>query len=95
MCSVQKLSRQTFNQVQLDRNRQYYRLLMSVCRLIYEQLLIDESTGHHRFEELHGKNLATLFEHFVVEFYRSEQDQFQVNPTKKINGFIRGRHLNN
>lgn len=82
--SILTLNRQTFNQVQLDRNRQYYRLLMSVCRLIYEQLLIDESTGQHRFEELHTKNLATLFENFVVEFYRREQDQFQVNPTKKI-----------
>lgn len=82
--SILTLNRQTFNQVQLDCNRQYYRLLMSVCRLIYEQLLIDERTGQHRFEELHTKNLATLFENFVVEFYRREQDQFQVNPTKKI-----------
>ena len=31
------LSRRVFKQVQLDRNRRYYRFLLSVCRLIHEQ----------------------------------------------------------
>lgn len=78
------LNRGVFNQVQLDRNRQYYRLLLSVCRLIHEQLLIDENTGQHTFEELHDERLERLFEHFVVEFYRREQSHYRVNQTKEI-----------
>lgn len=86
------LNRRVFNQVQLDRNRQYYRLLLSVCRLVHEQLLIDESTGKHTFEELHDERLANLFEKFVVEFYRREQRQFQVNQTKEIKWDVEGSH---
>lgn len=84
------LNRRVFNQVQLDRNRQYYRLLMSVCRLIHEQLLIDENTGKHTFEELHDDRLARLFEHFVVEFYRREQKRYQVNPSREIKWVVEG-----
>ncbi len=32
-------------QVQLDGNRRYYRFLLFVCRLVHEQLLVDEKSG--------------------------------------------------
>ena len=86
--NILRLNRRVFNQVQLDRNRQYYRL--SVCRLVYEQLLIDETTGKHTFEELHDDRLAKLFEHFVVEFYRREQSRYRVNQTKEIEWVVEG-----
>lgn len=73
------LSAQTFNRVQLDRNRQYYRLLLSVCRLLYEQLLINENTGENLFEELNEEKMHRLFEQFITEFYRKEQSSFRVN----------------
>lgn len=73
------LSAQTFNRVHLDRNRRYYRLLLSVCRLIYEQLLTNESTGESHFQELNEENLARLFERFIVVFFDKEQTCFRVN----------------
>lgn len=88
--NILSLNRRVFNLVQLDRNRQYYRLLLSVCRLIYEQLLIDENTGEHTFKELQDERLERLFEHFVVEFYRREQQHYRVNQTKEIKWDVAG-----
>ncbi|MYF02988.1 MAG: hypothetical protein F4227_08490 [Gammaproteobacteria bacterium] len=91
------LSLRMFNQVHLDRNRRYYRMLLTVCRLIYEQLLIDEETGHHTFKELQDERMARLFERFVIEFYRREQNHFKVNRSRKIEWNHEGsqtKHLN-
>ena len=70
--NILSLNRRVFSLVQLDRNRQYYRLLLSVCPLIFEQLLIDESTGQQSLKELEEDRMSDLFEDFVIEFYRRE-----------------------
>ena len=73
------LSRHLFQQVQLDRNRRYYRFLLSVCRLIHEQLLVDERSGEAAFTDFSEERMNRLFEDFIMEFYRREQDRYQVN----------------
>lgn len=74
------LSRRLFEQVQLDRNRRYYRFLISVCRLIHEQLLVDERTGEATFTSVSEERMERLYEAFIVEFYRCEQNRYRVNP---------------
>ena len=74
------LSRQLFQQVQLDRNRRYYRFLLAVCRLINESLLVNERTGEVRFADFSEERMQKLYEDFIIEFYRREQDCYQVNP---------------
>ena len=73
------LNRRTFQLVQLDRNRRYYWFLLSVCRLIHEQLSVDESSGHTRFSDFTEEQMAKLFEDFVIGFYQHEQIEFKVN----------------
>ena len=73
------LSRRVFKQVQLDRNRRYYRFLLSVCRLIHEQLLVDEESGESRFTEFSEDRMERLYEDFIIEFYRREQNHYRVN----------------
>ncbi len=73
------LNRQHFQQVNLDRNRQHYRFLLSICRLIHEQLLVDEHTGDAKFTEISEKRMEKLYEDFIIEFYRREQKHYQVN----------------
>ena len=73
------LNRQLFQQVQLDRNRRYYRFLLSVCRLIHERLLVDEQTGEVRFAGFSNEQLWRLYEDFIIEFYDREQDVYDVN----------------
>ena len=77
--TVVALNRRVFQQVRLDRNRRYYRFLLSVCRLIHEQLLIDERSGDARFTDFSDERMAQLYERFIIEFYRREQDRYRVN----------------
>lgn len=76
---VVRLSRRLFRQVQLDRNRRYYRFLLSICELIHEQLLVDEITGEVTFIEFKESRMEKLYENFIIEFYRREQDSYRVN----------------
>ena len=85
-----RLSRQTFSQVQLDRNRRYYRLILTLCRLIFEQLLIEENTGEQVFRELSEEKMYAVFELFVFEFFRREQNRFSVSHSQKIRWESRG-----
>ena len=76
---VVKLSLRLFRQVQIDRNRRYYRFLLSVCRLIYERLLVDERSGEVRFTDFSEDRMERLYEDFIIEFYMREQDRYRVN----------------
>lgn len=76
---VVRLSRRMFRQVQLDRNRRYYRFLLSVCRLIHEQLLVDDVSGEARFTDFSEDRMEKLYENFIIEFYKREQNRYRVN----------------
>ena len=79
--SVVRLSRRVFGQVQLDRNRRRYRFLLSVCWLVHECLLVDETTGDARFTDFRKDQarMWKLFEDFAIGFFRHEQRDFRVN----------------
>lgn len=79
------LRRQHFQMITLDRNRRYYRFLLSVCKLIHEQLLVDEHSGDAEFKEISDMKMEKLYEEFIIEFYRSEQNRYKVNsPSRRI-----------
>ena len=46
-----RLKRNTFGQVHLGGNRRRYHFLLSVCRLLYESSLVDETTGRTTFRD--------------------------------------------
>ena len=75
-----RLNARLFGQVQLDRNRRVERFLLAVCRLVHDQLLVDERSGDARFADFTDEKMAKLFEDFVIEFYRRELVGYQVNP---------------
>ena len=56
------LHRQLFQQVHLDRNRRYYRFLLSVCHIILEQLLVDEQSGTTEFADFSERRMEKLYE---------------------------------
>ncbi len=77
--TVVRVTRRMFDQVQLDGNRRYYRFLLSVCRLVHDLLLVDERSGEHRFAGLTDAVMSKVYEDFVIEFYRREQNRYRVN----------------
>ena len=77
-----RLQRNTFGQVQLGGNRRLYHFLLSVCRLLYESSLVDETTGRTAFRDFRRDEATmwALFEEFVTGFYQREQRVYRVNP---------------
>ena len=77
-----RLRRNTFGQVQLGGNRRLYHFLLSVCRLLYESSLVDETTGRTAFRDFRRDEATmwALFEEFVTGFYQREQRIYRVNP---------------
>jgi len=73
------LKRQLFQRVSLDRNRQYYRFLLSICGMINEQLFVQENSGKAKFKDIDEAKMGKLYEDFIIEFYRREQNHYQVN----------------
>ena len=84
--SLVRLNHRLFRQVQLDRNRRFYRFLMHVCQLIHKSLSVEGKPGQVEFLDFRKdeKRMWKLFEDFVVEFYRREQNEFHVGHGKKI-----------
>jgi 5-methylcytosine-specific restriction enzyme subunit McrC len=74
------LSCAIFRPVQLSRNSRHYGLLMRVCELILGNLLPGEGEHQTRFADIleDEAQMSTVFEAFVRNFYREEQDAFAV-----------------
>ncbi|TGD80816.1 5-methylcytosine restriction system specificity protein McrC [Hymenobacter wooponensis] len=70
-----------FDTVKLHRHTAYYRLLLSVCQLIHEEVMLTQQNGERLFRGFSGneKQMATLFERFVRNFYRLRQKEFAVS----------------
>jgi 5-methylcytosine-specific restriction enzyme subunit McrC len=70
-----------FSKVRIHRNNSNYDFLLKVCRLIIENIVIDETTGKYYFKEFTGtdKAMAYLYESFIKNFYKKEQRDFTVD----------------
>lgn len=76
-----KLSNEIFNKVKLNRNNHYYKLPISICKLINNNLMINEKTGKATFKnfEEDEKQMASLFENFIRNFYKKELPKKFIN----------------
>jgi 5-methylcytosine-specific restriction enzyme subunit McrC len=75
------LSGRVFGRVQLHRNIGSYRLLLNVCRFIYEQVIPEEGTRRRVFRDFvrQDDQMARLFQKFVLNFLRREQTEYLVD----------------
>lgn len=76
-----RLAPQHFRRVQLHGNNRAYALLLHICEFIHEQTLPDEQdrqTGGRRFRDFERDALPKLFEKFVLNFYRRELPDWEV-----------------
>lgn len=74
------LNRLTFRRVQLHSNNAFYRFLMNVCELVQRSVFLNETVGAHQFRDFmrDDKAMARVFEHFVFNFYKREQNTYAV-----------------
>src|SRR5260370_27148507 len=61
-----------FRRVQLHRNNRIYAFLLHVCEFVHEHWLPIERGGARRFRDFIRDGLPSLFEKFVLNFYRHE-----------------------
>ncbi len=75
-----RLNSKVFSNVILHRNNHYYKFLMNICQIVYENLFIDENTGNTKFQDFERDEarMARLFESFVRNFYKREQKEYKV-----------------
>jgi 5-methylcytosine-specific restriction enzyme subunit McrC len=68
--------------VQLHRNNAYYDLLLKVAELAFDCLLPDPSGKGFMFQDVlrDERKMAAVFEEFVRNFYRVEQQRYSVEP---------------
>ncbi len=81
-----RLRRSAFHHIRLGGNRRLYRFLLSVCRLLHDNMLVDERTGTATFRDFRRdkKTMWALFEEFAAGFYRREAKAYRVRSKQRI-----------
>jgi 5-methylcytosine-specific restriction enzyme subunit McrC len=74
------LSRSSFRRVQLSRNNGGYDLLIKICQLVNSALLPHPDGHGSKFSDIFkdGRLMAGVFESFVLNFFKTEQNEFSV-----------------
>jgi len=69
-----ELNPAVFSRVQLNRNNSFYGFLISVCRLIYINVLAKEGDGDYQFQDFirDPRQMGLLFQEFVRNFFKLE-----------------------
>lgn len=75
-----RLTNKVFSDVQLNQSNFFYDFLLKICELILDNLLISEDEGGSKFTDFiqNERQMAYLFETFVRNFYKKEQQYFKV-----------------
>ena len=77
------LTTSVFSKVRFHSNIRSYRLPVSVCRMIFDQLLPSETHGGYEFVEITEEKLFRIFEKFTFNFYKKHLDQTIYTQIKK------------
>lgn len=74
------LRKALFRRVQIHRNISFYDFLMKVCELVFDNLLPTEEKGRSKFRDFmkDERQMSSLFEGFVRNFFRIEQNRYRV-----------------
>ncbi len=74
------LSPNIFSKVTLHRNNYFYYFLINICELLYQNLFISEEPNESKFRDFvrDENKMAYLFEEFIRNFYKIEQNRFAV-----------------
>jgi 5-methylcytosine-specific restriction enzyme subunit McrC len=91
-----RISRRDFGRVQLHRNNRAYDFALRLCRLVHENLMIEEGTGRAVFRDFRRdpQQMGALFEAFVYQFFDLEQRRYRVSRPHIAWHDARGTELN-
>ncbi len=72
--SAAELSNINWNNFNYNRNNKSYRFLMSICRVICENMLFTTEDGELKIIEISEKNENLLYEKFILNYFRTHYD---------------------
>ena len=78
-----ELNQNVFSKVRFHSNIRGYRLPISVCKMIYDQLLPSENAGRYEFVNMTDEKLFRIFEKFIFNFYKKHLDHTIYTHIKK------------
>ncbi|MCM3491173.1 5-methylcytosine-specific restriction endonuclease system specificity protein McrC [Alkalihalophilus marmarensis] len=78
--SIVKLSSRHFKELRLHKNNMHYGFVLDICKLLFDQLLLNEEQSQSTFKDFQRdhKAMANLFEKFVFNFYKNEVKEYKV-----------------
>ena len=69
--------------MQYNRNNQTYRMLISICYLVFKGLLQTQSDGTTKLMDfLDEQRMHRLYEKFILEYYRKEHSELTANASQ-------------
>ena len=73
-----------WNRITYTRNNSSYRMMMYICQLIIDGMIIsDGKTNEFRLKEfIDDQKMHTLYEKFILEYYRKHYPQFKVTQSQ-------------
>ena len=76
--------------IRYGRNNKNYHMLLGICRLVAEGMLLTTEEGQHRLATfVEEKRISTLYERFLLAYYRRKFPQLKVN-AKRIDWNVDG-----
>ncbi len=78
--SPRKIQGRDFQKLRIHRHHRTYELALSVSELLHRQLLPGEAAGTYQFLDFRRdeRQMSQLFEAFLFQFYRQEQQRYEV-----------------
>lgn len=65
-----KLNKTDFDKAKIHRNNRHYKFSLDICKLMYNDMIVDEMSGNILFNYKEEEKLSYLFEDFVRNFYK-------------------------
>ncbi len=70
-----------WDKIQYQKNNQSYRTLMNVCYLVITGLILSTDKGEVKLATfLHDRVMYSLYEKFILEYYRYHHPEYKANP---------------
>lgn len=78
--SLIRINKNSFKNAKIHKNNIHYKLTIDICKLIFDNMMPDESDGSITFKEFYkeDREMAYIFENFVRNFYKKHLDDCSV-----------------
>src|SRR5699024_4502057 len=77
--SIINLKEISWKTIQYQRNNETYRMLITICYFIIDELLLTTETGNHNSPLFSEENMNLLFERFVLNYYKAHYTNIKVH----------------